>query len=149
MADHLIDSLRVIKSGIEIAKISHACAIASDAFTNLIARTRPGQLEISVAGTFEAECRHQGSLRNAFPCVVGAGPNGAVIHYLAKRGMLKDQELVLMDAGCEVTGNYVSDITRTWPVNGRFTRPQVQLYELILDVQLQCLAVRILFFVFW
>ncbi|EQC38679.1 hypothetical protein SDRG_04375 [Saprolegnia diclina VS20] len=139
MADSLIDMLRVFKSPTEVTKMRHACNIGAGAFANLMAQSAPGQLEIGLAGTFEGYCRRQGSLRNAFPCVVGAGSNGAVIHYLAKRGILKPDELVLMDSGCEVTGNYVSDITRTWPTTGRFTPPQLDLYSLILDVQLQCL----------
>ncbi|OQS01031.1 xaa-Pro aminopeptidase [Achlya hypogyna] len=139
MADNLIDMLRVFKSPAEVAKMRHACDIGAGAFSHLMAQSRPGQLEISLAGTFEGFCRRQGSLRNSFPCVVGAGANGAVIHYLAKRSVVQPDELVLMDSGCEVTGNYVSDITRTWPSTGRFTQPQRDLYMLILDVQLKCL----------
>ncbi|CAK4082835.1 unnamed protein product [Aphanomyces euteiches] len=139
MADSLLDQLRVIKSPAEIARMQEATSIGSDAFCSLIKGSYPGQLEVALAGHFEAECRARGAPRNSFPCVVGAGPNAAVIHYLSKRSMLRENELVLMDAGCEISGNYVSDITRTWPVNGRFTRPQEQLYSLILDVQLRCL----------
>ncbi|OQS07107.1 trifunctional enzyme subunit beta, mitochondrial precursor [Thraustotheca clavata] len=139
MADNLLDMLRVIKSPVEIEKMRHACNIGSAAFQNLMSKAHPGQLEIGLAGTFEGYCRGQGSLRNAFPCVVGAGANASVIHYLAKRGVLKPDELVLMDSGCEVTGNYVSDITRTFPTTGRFTKPQHDLYSLILDVQLKCI----------
>ncbi|KAF0687670.1 Aste57867_20654 [Aphanomyces stellatus] len=139
MADGLMDSLRVIKSPAEVAKMREATSIGSDAFLSLISTSRPGHLELALAGRFEAECRARGAPRNSFPCVVGAGANGAVIHYLAKRGMLREKELVLMDSGCEISGNYVSDITRTWPVDGRFTAPQARLYSLILDVQLQCI----------
>ncbi|ETW08200.1 hypothetical protein, variant 1 [Aphanomyces invadans] len=139
MADALLDSLRVIKSPAEVAKMKEAADIGVDAFCSVMASCAPGQLELALAGHFEAKCRARGAPRNSFPCVVGAGANGSVIHYLSKRSMLKPHELVLMDSGCEITGNYVSDITRTWPIDGRFTTPQATLYSLILDVQLRCL----------
>ncbi|RHY18909.1 hypothetical protein DYB36_010376 [Aphanomyces astaci] len=139
MADAHLDSLRVIKSPAEVVKIREATAIGSDAFRSVMASCAPGQLELALAGQFEAKCRARGAPRNSFPCVVGAGANGSVIHYLSKRSMLQKEELVLMDSGCEITGNYVSDITRTWPIDGRFTGPQKALYTLVLDVQLRCL----------
>ncbi|CAK4615589.1 unnamed protein product [Aphanomyces euteiches] len=127
MADSLLDQLRVIKSPAEIARMQEATSIGSDAFCSLIKGSYPGQLEVALAGHFEAECRARGAPRNSFPCVVGAGPNAAVIHYLSKRSMLRENELVLMDAGCEINGNYVSDITRTWPRLRQATEQKVTL----------------------
>ncbi|DAZ99649.1 TPA: hypothetical protein N0F65_001886 [Lagenidium giganteum] len=135
----LVEQLRLIKSPAELDRMRFAADIGCKGFVEMMKRTRSGITELALAAEFESTCKRHGALWNSFPNVVGCGPNAAVIHYLSKRNMLKENELVLVDSGCEVAGGYASDITRTWNVGGTLSRAQLLLYEFTLDVQKKCL----------
>lgn len=135
-----VEQLRLVKSDAELARMRYAATIGVQGFRDMMQHTAPGMTELALASYFESSCKRNGALWNSFPNVVGSGPNAAIIHYLAKRDVLRPNELVLVDSGCEVAGGYVSDITRTWPVGGELSAAQRDLYEFTLDVQKQCLA---------
>ncbi|KPP67813.1 hypothetical protein Z043_113556, partial [Scleropages formosus] len=88
---------------------------------------------------FDFECRAQGANFLAYPPVVAGGNRANTLHYINNNQIIKDGELVLLDGGCEYFG-YVSDITRTWPVNGKFSPAQAELYEAVLEVQMYCIS---------
>lgn len=136
-----VEQLRLIKSERELDRMRYAADIGAGGFLEMMQHTQPGMTELALASYFEASCKRNGALWNSFPNVVGSGANAAVIHYLSKRDVLRDGELVLVDSGCEVAGGYVSDITRTWAVGGAaLSAAQRDLYTFTLDVQKRCLA---------
>ncbi|RLN89822.1 hypothetical protein BBJ28_00021591 [Nothophytophthora sp. Chile5] len=137
--DFLVEQLRVVKSENELNRMRFAGDIGAQGFIDMMKSTRPGMSELALGSTFEASIKRNGALWNAFPNVVGSGSNAAVIHYLAKRDLLRENDLVLVDSGCEVAGGYASDITRTWPVGGQLSSGQITMYEFILDVQKKCI----------
>ena len=92
-----------------------------------------GMMEATLAATFEFECRLQGAERLAYPCVVAGGSNAVTLHYMHNNAVMSPSDLLLMDAGSSVHG-YCSDVTRTWPLGGRFNDGQRALYEAVLDV---------------
>ena len=130
---HLLHDLRLYKSKDELRLMRQAAAIASEGHRRAMRATRPGLYEHQV----EAELLHAFRSAGAVPSyepIVGGGVNGCVLHYRANNGLLRDGDLILIDAGAEVSC-YASDITRTFPINGRFTREQQALYELVLAAQ--------------
>ncbi|KAI9912352.1 hypothetical protein PsorP6_005492 [Peronosclerospora sorghi] len=137
--DFLVEQLRMVKSETELDRMRFAADIGAQGFLDMMKYTRAGMSELALGSIFEGSIKKNGALWNAFPNVVGSGSNAAVIHYLAKRGLLREHELVLVDSGCEVAGGYASDITRTWPVGGKLSAAQVMLYEFVLDVQKKCI----------
>lgn len=142
IGDVFVEQLRVYKSEQELNRMRLAGDIATGGFLSMMKQTRPDMTEMALAAEFESHCKRNGALWTSFPCVVGSGGNAAVIHYLSKRNVLQEQDLVLVDSGCEVPGYYVSDITRTWPVaisSSHLSPAQTDLYEFILDIQTQCL----------
>ncbi|TFY73132.1 hypothetical protein EWM64_g10881 [Hericium alpestre] len=100
---------------------------------------QPGQSEHELAAHFEYLCARSGSQRPAYVPVVASGENALIIHYTKNDNLLFNDELVLVDAGCEYNG-YASDITRTFPASGTFTAPQHELYAALLSVQKACVA---------
>jgi len=119
-----------------------AAAISSGAHRRAMDRTRVGWHEYQVEAELAHEFLRSGAQAVAYPSIVAGGPNACVLHYRDNNRQLQDGELILIDAGCEYHG-YASDITRTFPVNGRFTGPQKAVYELVLAAQQACLdAVR-------
>ena len=129
-----IDPIRRIKSKNEIEYMQKAAFIASKAHEKAMRNSRPdiGEWEIQsvVEGHFLSSLSQW-----SFPSIVGGGDNATVLHYKNNNQVIKSGDLVLVDAGCEVSG-YASDITRTWPVNGKFTQPQKEIYELVLKAEL-------------
>ena len=129
-----IDPIRRIKSENEIEYMQKAAFIASKAHEKAMRNSRPdiGEWEIQsvVEGHFLSSLSQW-----SFPSIVGGGDNATVLHYKNNNQVIKSGDLVLVDAGCEVSG-YASDITRTWPVNGKFTEPQKEIYELVLKAEL-------------
>jgi Xaa-Pro aminopeptidase len=129
-----IDPIRRIKSENEIEYMQKAALIASKAHEKAMRNSRPdiGEWEIQsvVEGHFLSSLSQW-----SFPSIVGGGDNATVLHYKNNNQVIKSGDLVLVDAGCEVSG-YASDITRTWPVNGKFTQPQKEIYELVLKAEL-------------
>ena len=137
-----IDALRLVKDEHEIALMRRAAAISAAAHRRAMERTRVGWHEYQVEAELAHEFLRSGAQAVAYPSIVAGGPNACVLHYRDNNRQLQDGELLLIDAGCEYQG-YASDITRTFPVNGRFTGPQKAVYEVVLAAQLACLdAVR-------
>jgi Xaa-Pro aminopeptidase len=136
---HALDALRLVKDEHELALMRRAAAISSGAHRRAMDRTRVGWHEYQVEAELAHEFLRSGAQAVAYPSIVAGGPNACVLHYRDNNRQLQDGELLLIDAGCEYQG-YASDITRTFPVNGRFSGPQKAVYELVLAAQEACLA---------
>ena len=137
-----LDRMRLVKDAHELALMRRAGAISSEAHRRAMARARPGWHEYEVEAELAHEFLKNGAQSVAYPSIVASGPNACVLHYRDNDRLMADGDLLLIYAGCEYRG-YASDITRTFPVNGRFTGPQKDVYELVLAAQLACLdAVR-------
>jgi Xaa-Pro aminopeptidase len=130
----LIDDMRLIKDDGEQAIMLRAATISSQAHARAMRAARPGMFEYELEAELLYEFRRNGAQAPAYNSIVAAGANACVLHYSANNAQSRDGDLVLIDAGCELDG-YASDITRTWPVNGRFSAPQKRLYELVLAAQ--------------
>ncbi|XP_056609827.1 xaa-Pro aminopeptidase 3 [Triplophysa dalaica] len=135
----LTHSLRAIKSPAEVALMKEVGRITAQAFKKTMAISRGDIDEAHLYAKFDFECRAQGANFLAYPPVVAGGNRANTLHYINNNQIVKDGEMVLLDGGCEYFG-YVSDITRTWPVNGKFSPAQRELYEAVLEVQLACLS---------
>jgi len=132
--DHLLHEQRLVKSKEELRIMRKAARISADAHRRVMRLCRPGMWEYELEAAFVHACALRGGRFQAYPPIVGSGANACVLHYVDNRHRLRDGDLVLIDAGCECAG-YASDITRTFPVNGRFSEPQRELYELVLAAQ--------------
>jgi Xaa-Pro aminopeptidase len=137
--DHYLHEMRLYKSAGEVALMRHAARITAAAHARLMQNCRPGMHEYELEAEFGHECASRGARFQAYPAIVGGGCNACVLHYVDNRDELRDGDLVLVDAGCEY-GYYASDITRTFPVNGRFTPAQRAIYELVLAAQEAAIA---------
>ncbi len=133
-----LDSMRLVKDEHELALMRRACAISSAAHRRAMARTRPGMFEYQIEAELVHEFLREGAQAVAYSSIVASGPNACVLHYRDNNRHMNDGDLLLIDAGCEFQG-YASDITRTLPVNGRFSGPQKAVYELVLAAQLACI----------
>jgi Xaa-Pro aminopeptidase len=134
----LLHRLRAVKSATEIALIRRACALSDQGFRRVLAFTRPGVFEYQVEAEFAHEFTRQGG-RMAYQPIIGSGLNACCLHYLANDQMCRDGDLLLLDVGASYA-NYNSDLTRTIPVNGRFTPRQKAVYNAVLRVLRQCIA---------
>lgn len=130
----LLDEMRLIKDADEQAIMLRAGEISGNAHARAMRAARPGLHEYALEAELLYEFRRNGAQFPAYTPIVASGPNACVLHYNANDRLMRDGELVLIDAGCELDG-YASDITRTFPVNGRFTPAQRRLYELVLAAQ--------------
>ncbi len=132
--DHLLHDMRLYKSAAEVKTMRKAAQIAAKAHVRAMRSCKPGTPEYQL----EAEILHEsilgGARQQAYPPIVGGGANGCILHYTENDASLKDGDLVLIDAGCEYD-YYAADITRTFPVNGTFSKAQRTLYELVLEAQ--------------
>lgn len=135
----VIHEMRLRRSPVELGWQRRACAISRDAHAEAMRVARPGMHEYEVQAALELVFRAHGSPRNAYPSIVASGPNACILHYDANTRRMEDGDLLLIDAACEY-GHYASDITRTFPVNGRFTPSQREVYELVLRAQLAALG---------
>jgi len=135
---HALDTQRLVKDEHEIVLMRRAATISSGAHRRAMERTRVGWHEYQVEAELAHEFLRFGAQSAAYPSIVAGGPNACVLHYRDNNRQLQDGELLLIDAGCEYQG-YASDITRTFPVNGRFTGPQKAVYELVLAAQRACI----------
>jgi len=131
---HLLHDLRLYKSRGELRLMRKSAKIAAAAHVRAMQATRPGMNEHEVEAELLHTFRRHGAVPSYEP-IVGGGANGCVLHYRANNATLKDGDLLLIDAGAEYEC-YASDITRTFPVNGRYTPEQRALYDLVLDAQL-------------
>jgi len=131
----MIAELRLIKSDSEIALMRHSAKIAAAAHVVAMVNTGPGTYENQIQGIIEGGFRYAGSSGWAYPSIVGCGENATILHYTENDDICNEGEIVLIDAGCEYRG-YASDITRSWPIDGKFTTAQTEIYELVLKSQL-------------
>jgi len=134
-----LDDMRLRKDPMEIGNMRRAAQISSQAHRRAMQATRPGLHEFQIEAELLHEFRRQGAQAPAYTPIVAGGANSCVLHYVRNDAQLQDGDLLLIDAGCEVEG-YASDITRTFPVNGRFSGPQRDIYELVLAAQAAAIA---------
>ncbi len=130
----LLDEMRLYKDVHEQGLMRRAAEISAAAHRRAMAATWPGLREYEVEAEFLHEFRRQGAGAPAYPSIVAGGANACVLHYVFNDQVLADGDLLLIDAGAEY-GGYAADITRTFPVNGRFSGPQRDVYELVLAAQ--------------
>ena len=132
-ANPLIHEMRLVKDESEIAMMQEAANISAKAHTLAMQNIKPGQYEYELQSIFDGFFAKHNTV-HAYAPIVAGGANACVLHYVNNNQVLKPGELVLIDAGCELE-NYASDITRTFPINGKFTSAQKQIYQLVLDAQ--------------
>ena len=135
----MLDEMRLFKDDGEQALMLRAAAISARAHERAMRASRPGMFEYEIEAELLHEFRRSGAQAPAYTPIVAAGANACVLHYNANSAQSRDGDLVLIDAGCELD-SYASDITRTYPVNGRFSPPQKLLYDLVLAAQSAALA---------
>jgi Xaa-Pro aminopeptidase len=135
----LLDEMRLIKDDGEQALMLRAATISGQAHARAMRATRPGMFEYEIEAELLHEFRRNGAQYPAYTPIVASGANACVLHYNSNNAQARDGDLVLIDAGCELD-SYASDITRTYPANGRFSAPQRALYELVLAAQAASLA---------
>lgn len=129
----IMSKLRSIKHPIEVELIRKACEITRDAFTRVLKFMKPGVMEYEVEAEIIHEFIRQRANGHAYTPIIASGYNACVLHYIENNRPCNDGELVLMDFGSEYA-NYASDLTRTIPVNGRFTKRQKEIYNAVLNV---------------
>lgn len=129
-----IEELRTLKDEGELAFMRRANKVSGAAHVEVMRRARAGMREYQVQAVFDSACMAAGLKHLAYPSIVAAGDNAAVLHYRKNDAALKNGQLLLIDAGAECRG-YAADITRTFPVSGRFTRRQADVYDIVLGVQ--------------
>ena len=135
----LLDEMRLIKGTDELQIMQHAADISTQAHQRAMQTTRPGMREYEIeAELLYTFCRH-GAQAPAYTSIVAGGANACVLHYVENNAELKSGDLLLIDAGCELDG-YASDITRTFPVNGKFSAVQKDVYQLVLAAQTAALS---------
>mmetsp|Transcript_18865 Transcript_18865/g.64245 ORF Transcript_18865/g.64245 Transcript_18865/m.64245 type:complete len:496 (-) Transcript_18865:801-2288(-) len=135
----LVQRLRWRKSPAERELMRAAAAAGGAAMEACAAAAVPGAMEYEAGAAFEYVSKQRGASRLAYPSVVAGGPRANYIHYSRMDASLRGDELLLVDAGCEVEG-YVCDITRTWPVGGTYSGPQREVYEVVLEAHRECMA---------
>jgi Xaa-Pro aminopeptidase len=135
----LIDEMRLVKDEHEAALMRRAAAIAASAHRRAMRATHAGRNEYEIEAELLYEFRRGGAQFPAYWPIVAGGANACVLHYIFNDAPLRDGDLLLIDAGCELEG-YASDITRTFPVNGRFSGEQREIYEIVLAAQRAALA---------
>ena len=129
-----LDEMRLVKDPTELATMRRAATISADAHRRAMRATRPGRYEYEIEAELLYAFRRKGAQYPAYSPIVASGANACVLHYVGNDARMADGDLLLIDAGCELDG-YASDITRTFPVNGRFSGPQRAIYELVLAAQ--------------
>ena len=134
-----LDAMRLVKDATEFAIQRHSADIASAGHARAMRACRPGVAEYELEAELTYEFRRRGADAHAYTPIVAGGTNACVLHYVSNDRILADNTLVLIDAGCEVAG-YAADITRSFPVNGRFNAAQRDLYEIVLAAQAAAFA---------
>ncbi len=132
--DHVLHEMRLYKSPQEIAVMERAAEISAAAHVRAMEVCEPGMYEYQLEAEFLHEFTRNGSRSPAYSSIVGGGANACILHYRENNAVLNDGDLVLIDAGCELE-HYASDITRTFPVNGKFSPQQKAIYEIVLAAQ--------------
>jgi Xaa-Pro aminopeptidase len=131
----MLAELRLRKSPDELESLRTAAAISCEAHVEAMRTGRPGAWEYEVEAAVDGHFRKRGGHGPGYTTIVGGGANACILHYITNREQLRAGDLCLVDAGCEY-GFYTADITRTWPVSGRFSGPQRDVYEVVLAAQL-------------
>jgi len=135
----LLDEMRVIKEFEELNVMRRAAAITAGAHRRAMRAARPGGTEYEIEAELLHEFRRHGAQAPAYTPIVASGERACVLHYVRNDGGLNEGDLLLIDAGCELDG-YAADVTRTFPVNGRFSGPQREIYDLVLAAQSAAIA---------
>ena len=135
----LVDEMRLYKSAYEIDVMRRSASIAAAAHLRAMQKVRAGKMEYEIEAEFLHEFYRKGAQAPAYTSIVAGGANACTLHYNANNCVLKDGDLLLIDAGCELDG-YASDITRTFPVSGKFSGAQKEMYELVLAAQAAAIA---------
>jgi len=138
LLDPYLSEMRLIKDSTEIQHMQTAADLASKAHMQAMIKTRPGLYEYHITAEFDTLFRKEDS-EHSYPPIVAGGENACILHYNENNKLLNDGELLLIDAGCEILG-YASDITRTFPINGKFSEPQKEIYEIVLKAQKSAIA---------
>ena len=134
----ILHEMRVFKSETEVEIMQRAADIAAAAHVEAMKAARAGMKEYEVEAMLEASFRRQGAAGSSYTSIVGSGANATTLHYITNQDTLRDGDLLLVDAGAEYLG-YASDITRTFPINGKFTQAQRDIYDLVLQTQQSCI----------
>lgn len=135
----IVHEMRLIKNDDELALMKRAVEITVEAHLEAMRATRPGTKEHELEALIDYIFRRNGATAPAYNSIIGGGANATVLHYTRNDQVLHDGDLVLIDAGAEYQG-YAADITRTFPVNSRFTAAQRDIYNLVLEAELACIA---------
>lgn len=135
----LLDEMRVIKSTEEVDVMKNAAAISVAAHRRAMQFTQPGKYEYEIEAELHYIFRQRGAQAPAYTSIVAGGANACVLHYIENNAKLEDGDLLLIDAGCELDG-YAADITRTFPISGKFSPVQKDVYELVLAAQTAAIA---------
>ena len=130
----MLDDMRVVKNDFEVNLMRKSADIAANAHIHAMKLTAPDKYEYEIEGEILNQFFRLGSRNPAYSSIVASGINGCTLHYIENDSQMKDGDLLLIDAGCEV-GSYASDITRTFPVNGKFSSAQKEIYQLVLSAQ--------------
>jgi Xaa-Pro dipeptidase len=133
-----IEYCRVTKSDYEVALIRKANVISTNAHVNVMKAAAKANNECELEAVYLKSCVERNAKNQAYHSIVAAGENGSTLHYIHNASPIKDQNLLLLDAGCEVDC-YASDITRTFPIKGTFTDESLAIYKIVLDMQKQCI----------
>jgi len=128
-----LSEMRLKKDQDEINKMKLSAKICAEAHMKAMKTVKPGMYEYQVAAIFDSEFTRHNS-KYAYPPIVAGGENACVLHYIENNKKLNDGDLLLIDAGCEISG-YASDVTRTFPINGSFSDAQREIYEIVLNAQ--------------
>ena len=134
----LIDSMRLIKNNAEIDLIQNAIDISAKGFTKALEQTSIGKYEFEIQEILEKEFRLSGAKRNGYPSIVASGKNSCILHYVSNNKKLEKDSLLLIDAGSE-WDYYSADITRTWPINKKFTSQQNDIYQIVLEANINAI----------
>lgn len=135
----VLAGMRILKSKEEIEAMKHACEITAAAHKAAMKEVRPGMNECEVEAFIDYQFRKNGSQRIGYGSIVAGGKNACCLHYRANNEMMKDGDLLLVDAGAEYN-YYTSDVTRTYPIGKKFSKTQATIYDLVLKAQLGCIA---------
>ena len=135
----VLDDMRLVKDAHELDVMRRAAQISTSAHKRAMRAAAPGRAEYEIEAELLHEFRHGGAQAPAYTSIVAGGANACVLHYVQNDARLNSGELLLIDAGCELDG-YASDITRTFPVNGKFSAAQRDIYQLVLAAQAAAIA---------
>lgn len=133
----ILHEMRLRKSEEEIALMRKAAEITMEAHHQAMIEAKPGVGEHEIEALVDYTFRRRGAEGTAYPSIVASGPNACILHYVDNNRKMEKGDLLLLDAGAEF-GSYAGDVTRTYPINGRFTKAQEAVYRVVLDAQMQC-----------